>query len=63
MSKTKLDDEKSLQSAGIVVGENEHYFFCLITDAMIMLLLKPMDSFGMWWKSNEIIFLHWIINL
>ena len=26
-------------------------------------LLKPMDSFGMWWKSNEIIFLHWIIIL
>ena len=25
--------------------------------------LKPMDSFGMWWKSNEIIFLHWIIIL
>ena len=25
------------------------------------ILLKPMDSFGMWWKSNEIIFLHWII--
>ena len=22
-----------------------------------------MDSFGMWWKSNEIIFLHWIIIL
>ena len=20
-------------------------------------LSKPMDSFGMWWKSNEIIFL------
>ena len=27
------------------------------------LYLKPMDSFGMWWKSNEIIFLHWIIIL
>ena len=25
--------------------------------------LKPMDSFGMWWKSNEITFLHWIIIL
>ena len=25
-------------------------------------LLKPMDSFGMWWKSNEIIFLHWNLN-
>ena len=25
--------------------------------------LKPMDSFGMWWNSNEIIFLHWIIIL
>ena len=24
-------------------------------------LLKPMDSFGMWWKSNEIIFLYWVI--
>ena len=24
-------------------------------------VLKPMDSFGMWWKSDEIIFLHWII--
>ena len=23
--------------------------------------LKLMDSFGMWWKSYEIIFLHWII--
>ena len=23
--------------------------------------LKPMDSFGMWWKSNETFFLHWII--
>ena len=23
--------------------------------------LKPIDSFGMWWQSNEIIFLHWII--
>ena len=23
--------------------------------------LKPMDSFGMWWKSNEITFLNWII--
>ena len=26
-------------------------------------MLKPMDSFGMWWNSNEIIFLHWIIIL
>ena len=25
--------------------------------------LKPMDSFGMWWKSNEFMFLHWIIIL
>ena len=25
--------------------------------------LKPMDSFDMWWKSNEMIFLHWIIIL
>ena len=28
-----------------------------------LLRLKPMDSFGMWWKSNEIMFLHWIIIL
>ena len=35
-----------------------------------VLLLKPMDSFGMWWKSNEIIFFIesqfyssvWIVN-
>ena len=25
------------------------------------LLLKPMDSFGMWWKSNEIIFLYRVL--
>ena len=29
----------------------------------VLVWLKPMDSFGMWWKSNEIICLHWIIIL
>ena len=29
----------------------------------ILMMTWIVDSFGMWWKSNEIIFLHWIIIL
>ena len=35
------------------------HLFVFITS--IRLTLKPMDSFGMWWKSNEIIVLYWVI--
>ena len=48
-----------------VIVNNLHYVRTTPLSEQVFLIfivrLKPMNSFGMWWKSNEIIFLHWII--
>ena len=57
----------SSNSTSVCLKDNLESESLAITFGQVLLdyftTLKPMDSFGMWWKSNEIIFLHWIIIL
>ena len=37
------------------------YYYKHIWSDILLWTLKPVDSFGMWWKSNDLFFYYWVI--